>query len=64
MKFLSDIRDNYALLNIFTNNLFITFNLLLNLMQEQAIGVPTPYNSLIVDLIHAVEGTYEEEAND
>ncbi len=28
--------------------------------QAKQYGVPTPYNSLIVDLIHAVEGTYEE----
>lgn len=29
--------------------------------QAKLYGVPTPYNALIVDLIHAVEGTYEEE---
>lgn len=28
--------------------------------QAKLYGVPTPYNSLIVDLIHAVEGAYEQ----
>ena len=28
--------------------------------QAKLYGVPTPYNALIVDLIHAIEGTYEE----
>ena len=28
--------------------------------QARLYGVPTPYNALIVDLIHAVEGTYDE----
>ena len=27
--------------------------------QAKLYGVPTPYNSLIVDLIHAVEGAYD-----
>lgn len=30
--------------------------------QAKLYGVPTPYNSLIVDLIHAIEGTYGETA--
>ncbi len=30
--------------------------------QAKLYGVPTPYNSLIVDLIHAIEGTYGEAA--
>ncbi len=29
--------------------------------QAKLYGVPTPYNSLIVDLIHAIEGTYTEK---
>ncbi|WP_298068878.1 2-dehydropantoate 2-reductase [uncultured Mailhella sp.] len=29
--------------------------------QAKLYGVPTPYNSLVVDLIHAVEGTYDEK---
>ncbi len=29
--------------------------------QAKLYGVPTPYNALIVDLIHAIEGTYDEE---
>ncbi|WP_278276574.1 ketopantoate reductase family protein [Anaerobium acetethylicum] len=29
--------------------------------QAKSYGVATPYNSLIVDLIHAIEGTYDEE---
>ena len=29
--------------------------------QAKLYGVPTPYNALIVDLIHAIEGTYQEE---
>lgn len=28
--------------------------------QAKLYGVPTPYNALIVDLIHAIEGTYDE----
>ncbi|MEQ8154080.1 MAG: 2-dehydropantoate 2-reductase [Clostridiaceae bacterium] len=32
--------------------------------QAKLYGVPTPYNSLIVDLIHAIEGTYEEKTED
>lgn len=28
--------------------------------QAKIYGVPTPYNSLVVDLIHAIEGTYDE----
>ncbi|MFA9378419.1 MAG: 2-dehydropantoate 2-reductase [Lachnotalea sp.] len=28
--------------------------------QAKMYGVPTPYNSLVVDLIHAIEGTYDE----
>ncbi|MDF2594147.1 MAG: 2-dehydropantoate 2-reductase [Clostridia bacterium] len=30
--------------------------------QAKLYGVPTPYNALIVDLIHAIEGTYMEES--
>ena len=29
--------------------------------QAKLYGVPTPYNSLVVDLIHAVEGTYDDK---
>ncbi len=29
--------------------------------QAKLYGVPTLYNALIVDLIHAIEGTYQEE---
>ncbi|MCQ2444532.1 MAG: 2-dehydropantoate 2-reductase [Mailhella sp.] len=29
--------------------------------QAKLYGVPTPYNALVVDLIHAVEGTYEDK---
>lgn len=32
--------------------------------QAKLYGVPTPYNALIVDLIHAIEGTYEEDMAD
>ena len=30
--------------------------------QAKLYGVPTPYNALIVDLIHAIEGTYMEDS--
>lgn len=29
--------------------------------QAKLYGVPTPYNALIVDLIHAIEGAYGED---